>query len=244
MKVNDKDAQYATVSETAGIYSGTKPDPVEAKVWQWKFIETSQTAPDPYAVSLYNRNTAGTATDVNGKNKFALLNWYDGNGVDPGAYTLAVHGTGTSGYDFVNGHGDGTYTMSESNAATTATEANVKSTSCSYTAGAKIELNDDVSHTYTYKVYTNDDPVSPANNGKYGVFAVSAEQDYSTVAENDYVPILPEEIRSPLLNIDQFKNYGAEADMGNPEKELKNIFGLYEDNIYVRYTAYDLKATE
>lgn len=229
MKVNDKDAQYATVSETAGIYSGTKPDPVEAKGWQWKFIADSQTDPDPYAVSLYNRNTAaGTATEVNSNNKFVLLNWYDGNGIDPNAYTLAVHGTGTSNYDFVNGA-----SMNVSTAATTATEANVKSTSCSYTDGAKIVLNDDVSHTYTYKVYTND-----------GNFAVSAEQDYSTVAENDYVPILPEEIRSPLLNIDQFKYYGAEADMGDATKELKNIFGLYEDNIYVRYTDYDLKATE
>ena len=237
MTVNSLDAQYTTVSETAGIYSGTKPDPVNENQWQWKFTANSQTAPDPYAVSLYNRSTAGTETEVNSNNKFVLLNWYDGNGVDPGAYTLAVHGTGTSNYDFVNGT-----SMNASIAATTATESGVKSTSCTYTAGAKIELNDDVSHTYTYKVYTN------GNNGnnavKYGVFAVSAEQDNITIAENDYVPILPEEIRSPLLNIDQFKYYGAEADMGDATKELKNIFGLYEDNIYVRYTDYDLKATE
>ena len=244
MKVNNLDAQYTTVSATTGIYSGTKPDPVVANQWQWKFTANSQTNPDPYAVSLYNRSTAvGTATAVNEKTKFALLNWYDNNGVDPGAYTLAVHGLGTADnydytYDFVNGAN-----MTSEIAAATANETNVKSTSCSYNnTYAKIVLNDDVSHTYTYKVYTN------GNNGsnavKYGVFAVSAEQDYSTVAENDYVPILPEEIRSPLLNINQFKYYGAEADMGNPEKELKNIFGLYEDNIYVRYTAYDLKATE
>ena len=235
MTLGTKDAIYSE-----GVkQGGSKPDPVDAshKDWQWKFLANSQTTPDPYAVSLYNRNTAGTATEVNRNNKFALLNWYDNNGIDPNAYTLAVHGTGTSGYDFVNGT-----SMSTSVAATTATEENVKSTSCSYTAGAKIVLNDDVSHTYTYKVYTN------GNNGsnavKYGVFAVSAEQDYSTVAENDYVPVLPEEIRSPLLNINQFKYYGAEADMGNPEKELKNIFGLYDDIIYVRYTDYDLLNTE
>ena len=241
MKVNNLDAQYTQVSETAGIYGGTKPGTIDAnnKQWQWKFIADSQTPPDPYAVSLYNRNTAaGTATEVNSKNKFALLNWYDNNGIDPNAYTLAVHGTGTSNYDFVNGA-----SMTSEVAATTANEENVKSTSCSYAeTNAKIELNDDVSHTYTYKVYTN------GNNGnnavKYGVFAVSAEQDNITIAENNYVPILPEEIRSPLLNIDQFKYYGAEADMGDATKELKNIFGLYEDNIYVRYTDYDLKATE
>ena len=214
-----------------GIKKGdAKPDPVDVshKDWQWKFIATSQTDPDPYAVSLYNRSQSG-ATSVNGKNKFALLNWFDGDGVDPSAYTLAVAGKNEFSYDFVNGA-----SMDGSTAATTATEGNVKSTSCSYNnTDAKIELNDDVLHTYTYKVYTNG-----------GKFAVSAEQDYSTVAENDYVPILPEEIRSPLLNINQFKYYGAEADMGNPEKELKNIFGLYEDNIYVRYTDYDLKTTE
>ena len=233
MKVNNLDAQYTTVSVTAGIYSGTKPDPVEAKEWQWKFTANSQTAPDPYAVSLYNRNTdAGTATPVNSKSKFALLNWYNGV-VDASAFTLAVHGLGTVDnydytYQFVNGA-----SMDASTAATTATEANVKSTSCTYTAGAKIELNDEVSHSYTYKVYTNG-----------GVFAVSADQDNNTASENDYIPVLPEEIKSPLLNIDQFKYYGAEADMGDETKELKNIFGLYEDNIYVRYTDYDLKATE
>ena len=226
MTVNGKDAIEGVKQ------GGTKPETVDAshKDWQWKFIETSQTAPDPYAVSLYNRNTtAGTATDVNGKNKFALLNWYDGNGVDPGAYTLAVAGTNSYSYDFVNGAG-----MNTTTAATTTNEANVKSTSCSYNStDAKIVLNDDVYHTYTYNVYTNG-----------GTFAVSANQDNSTASENDYVPTLPAEIKSPLLNLDQFKYYGAEADMGNETKELKNLFGLYDDNVYVRYTAYDLKKTE
>ena len=237
MTLGTKDAIYSE-----GVkQGGSKPDPVDAsrKEWQWKFLANSQTDPDPYAVSLYNRNTeAETATSVSSKTKFVLLNWYDNDGVDPNSYTLAVHGTGPDTYDFVNGAG-----MNTTTAATTTNEENVKSTSCSYAdTNAKIELNDDVSHTFTYKVYTN------GNNGnnavKYGVFAVSAEQDNITIAENNYVPILPEEIRSPLLNIDQFKYYGAEADMGDATKELKNIFGLYEDNIYVRYTDYDLKATE
>ena len=227
MTLNNLDAQY-----TAGIYSGTKPETIDAsnKQWQWKFTATSQTDPDPYAVSLYNRNTAaGTATAISEKTKFALLNWYGNTGVDPTAYTLAVAGTGNYTYDFVNGK-----LMSTSVVATTAQEAGVKSTSCSYgDTDAKIELNDDVHHTYTYKIYTNG-----------GVEAISAGQDYTTVAENNYVPILPEEIKSPLLNMDQFKYYGAEADMGDETKELKNIFGLYDDDVYVRYTAYDLKKTE
>jgi len=244
MTVNSKDAVYSEGVKQASI---TKPDPVDAshKEWQWKFTANSQTDPDPYAVSLYNRNTAaGTATEVSSNNKFVLLNWYDGNGVDPNAYTLAVHGTGTSGYDFVNGHGDGTYTMSESNAATTATEANVKSTSCSYNStDARIVLTDDVSHTYTYKVYTND-----------GNFAVSADQDNNTASENDYIPVLPEEIKSPLLNMDQFRYYdkahftfGASQNIESTDtigKALNNLYGIYDDIVIVRYTPYNLKKTE
>lgn len=241
MTLNEKDAQYTTVSETAGVYSGTKPDPVNGtqKMWQWKFISTSE--PDPYAVSLYNRNTsAGTATAVKEKTKFALLNWYDASGVDATKYTLAVAGTESYTYDFVNGN-----YMSSSVAATTAAEYGVTSTSCSYDGTqAQIVLNDDVEHSYEYRVYTNDNPVTPVHDGKYGVFAVSASQDYSTVSENDFVPILPEEIKSPLLNIDQFKYYGAEADMGDEKKELKKLFGLYDDIVYVRYTDYDPLKTE
>ena len=239
MKVNNLDAQYTTVSVTTGIYSGTKPDPVEDKQWQWKFTENSQTDPDPYAVSLYNRNTAaGTATSVNEKTKFALLNWYDNNGVDPNAYTLAVHGLGTYSYDFVNGT-----SMNTETAATTATEGDVKSTSCTYTDGAKIVLNDDVSHSYTYKVYTNG-----------GVFAVSADQDNNTASENDYIPVLPEEIKSPLLNMDQFRYYdkahftfGASQNIESTDtigKALNNLYGIYDDIVIVRYTPYNLKKTE
>lgn len=239
MTLNDKNAIYNSGVKQA---DGVKPNPVDAshKDWQWKFLANSQTDPDPYAVSLYNRNNtpAGTATAVNSKTKFALLNWYNGV-VDASAFTLAVHGTGTSNYDFVNGA-----SMNASTAATTATEANVKSTSCSYNStDARIVLTDDVSHTYTYKVYTND-----------GNFAVSAEQDYSTVAENDYVPVLPEEIKSPLLNMDQFRYYdkahftfGASENIATADtigKALNNLYGIYDDIVIVRYTPYNLKKTE
>lgn len=138
MTLSAKDAQYTQVSETAGIYGGTKPGTIDAnnKQWQWKFIATSQTDPDPYAVSLYNRSQSG-ATTVNGRTKFALLNWYNGDGVDPSAYTLAVAGTNLYSYDFVNG---ASMSMDGSTAATTSNEENVKSTSCSYNnTDAKIE---------------------------------------------------------------------------------------------------------
>lgn len=237
MTLDGKDAVYSSGMKQA---SSSKPDPVNVshKDWQWKFLATPQSTPDPYAVSLYNRNEGGAATTVNSKTKFALLNWYDGSGVDATAYTLAEAGTGTYTYNFVNGA-----SMSTSVAATTAAESNFKSTSCSYNStDAKIVLTDDVEHTYTYHIYTNG--TNGSNDVKYGVEAVSANQGYATAVSNDYVPTLPEEIMSPLLNSDQFLYYGAVADMGDSDKELDYLYGLYEDNVYVRYTAYDLKKTE
>ena len=235
MTLNNKDAQYTTVSETLGIYSGTKPATVNAsaKTWQWKLLATPQSAPDPYAVSLYNRSQNGTATTVSSKTKFALLNWYDGSSIDPTAYTLAVAGTGDDPYTFVSGAD-----MNTTTAATTVEEANFKGTSCTYTSGVKVEFTDDVDHTYTYKIYTNG--TNGSNAVKYGVFAVSADQSKGIAEDNYFVPVLPEEIQSPLLQIDQYLYYAAEADMGAADKELTNLYGLYEDNVYVRYTAYDL----
>ncbi len=237
MTLNNKDTKY-----DSGIKEGSsKPSPVDGddKEWQWKFLATPQSDPDPYAVSLYNRSQSGTAT-VNDKTKFALLNWYDNNGIDPDAYTLAVAGTGeTTSYTFVNGA-----SMDASTAATTATETNVKSTSCSYTAGAKIVLNDDVQHTYSYRIYTNDSK-----------FAVSATQTQGEAEENLFMPVLPAAIQSPLLHLDQYRYYNrdnltlssGEASITEADttgKSLHNLYGLYHDSVYVRYTAYDLLTTE
>lgn len=231
MTLNEQDAQYTTVGETTGIYSGTKPTTVDGddKTWQWKFLATPQSAPDPYAVSLYNRSQNGTATTVNSQTKFALLNWYDGSGINANAYTLAVAGNKKYTYDFVNGA-----SMSTSNAATTNTESGFLSTSCSYNnTDAKIVLTDDVEHTFIYKIYTNS-----------SAFAVGANQDNATVVDNGYVPTLPDEIKSPLLNSDQFRYYEALTDTAaNSGKQLKYLYGLYDDIVYVRYNAYDDKKT-
>ena len=237
MTLNSKNAVY-----DSGVKEGdSKPSPVDSddKTWQWKLLETPQSDPDPYAVYLYNRNeTEGTEIAVSENTKFALLNWYDNDGVDANAYTLAVAGTGTYTYDFVNGA-----SMTTTTAATTATESGFLSTSCSYNnTDAKIVLNDDVEHTFTYHIYTNG--TNGENDVKYGIEAVSATQDNATVVDNSYTPTLPEEIRSPLLNSDQFLYYGAVADMGNSAKELDNLYGLYTDDVYVRYTAYNLLTTE
>ena len=194
MTLNEKDAVYEYDS---GIKQGSsKPATIDAsaKAWQWKLLPTPQSDPDPYAVSLYNRNTSeGTATIVNSQPKFALLNWYDSNGIDVNTYTLAVAGTATTSYSFVNGG-----SMTTSVAATTATESGFLSTSCTYTDAVKVVLTDEVEHTYTYKIYTNN-----------SAFAVSATQTQDEAESNSFVPVLPEEIRSPLLNQDQFLYYGA-----------------------------------
>lgn len=228
MTLNNKDAIY-----NDGLKQGTpKPNPVDGnkKEWQWKLLVDPQSEPDPYAVRLYNRNQAGAATSVGDKTKFALLSWYDNNGIDPGIYTLAVAGTETSDvYEFVNG-----IPMSTSDAANTLGESGITGSVCAYAGdGMQVVFNDDVIHSYTYKVYTNK-----------SIFAVSAEQSQIAAEDHEFVPVLPDEIKSPLLHSDQFVYYGAEADMGTAAKELTNLYGLYEDDVYVRYSAYDLKTSE
>ena len=234
MTLNEKDTKY-----DGGIKQGSdKPSTIDKnqKVWQWKFTATPQSEPDPYAVSLYNRSQSG-ATSVNGQTRFALLNYYDNNATDPTKYTLAVAGTGNTTYQFVDG-----YSMTTAVAATTATESGFTSTSCSYDGTkAQIVLSHDVIHEFIYKIYTNG-----------GVFAISATQDNETVEENNHVPIVPDSIVSPLLNADQFRYYNKDnftfsdgniATADTIGKALTYVYGLYDDEICVRYTAYNPLAT-
>ena len=234
MTLNEKDAVYDSGLKKA---SGSKPEPVNAshKDWQWKFTATPQTVPDPYAVSLYNRNaSAGTSTGINGSTRFALLNYYDGDGVDPTKYTLAVAGKQSFTYDFVNGND-----MTASNAATTAQESGVKSASCSYDGTkAQVVLNDDVTHTFTYKVYTNG-----------GVNAINAEQTQDKVASNNWIPELPDDARTPLLNLEQYRYYEQDisatlAASGSLDNPISTLYGLYDDIVYAHYTSYNEDKTD
>ncbi len=225
MQLNDEDAKY-----DGGIKEGTsKPDPVDGdeEIWQWKFLETPQSDPDPYAVSLYNRSqSAGTkAIDK----RFALLS-HNANGT----YALAEAGKETYTYDFLNGNG----AMSTTVAATTATEAGFLSTSCSFSGtNSQIKLLDNVTHTFAYKVYTNG-----------GVFAISENQDHATLEDNEFEPKLPENIQSPLLASNQYRYYNkdnftfSEGNIATTDtigKALSRLYGLYDDEVIVRYTAYD-----
>lgn len=217
MQLNEKDA-------IEGIKQGTsKPSPIDAttdkRIWQWKFLKTPQSTPDPYALYIYNRSqTAGTKAVAD---RFALLSHSEGD------YALAKAGLGTYTYQFLNGSG-----MNETTAATIAVESGFTPTSGTYLGtDSQVKLTDDVQHTFTYKVYTND-----------GVNAIDANQLQEDVLSNDWKPVLPEAARTPLLNMDQYRYYEQDLAVATPDttkKSLSNLLGLYDDIVYTHYTPYD-----
>ena len=244
MKLNEKDTHY-----DGGIKQGTRPvdgeyNPISIdsnyKEWQWKFLKTPQSDPDPYAVQLFNRNNPGSNNELPTSGKYFALLSHTSDG-----FALAEARTENANYDtynFLNGNGE----MSASNPATIARESGFLSTSCSFSGtNSQLNLFDEVEHTYNYKIYTNS-----------GAFAISATQDNETIVNNEYVPVLPENIKSPLLNWDQFRYYNKEdvtfADGGlqivdaeyPTDKPLSNLYGLYDDEVVVHYTAYDPLVTE
>ena len=224
MKLNAKDAIY-----DSGIKEGSgKPTPIDAsqKVWQWKFLKTPQSVPDPYAVQLFNRNVKDAAQPA-ADTRYAILSHTSGD------YALAQAGLGDYTYKFLNGAGMNTTTsavLAEDKDGSN--PSGFTSTSCAFNGtDSQIKLINDVIRTFNYRVYTNG-----------GTFAVSADQD--NISE-DNAPTLPESIRSPLLNADQFRYYEALTDTAaNSGKQLSYLYGLYDDIVYVRYNAYDDKTTE
>ena len=104
--------------------------------------------------------------------------------------------------------------------------------------GAQLILNDDVTHTYIYNVITNGNKL-----------AVSATQSNDEASGAQYVPILPNSIRTPLLNMDDYKYYGSVSISGSTytvvdATKLFTLLGLYDDVVYVRYNPYDIDKTE
>lgn len=246
MKLNNLDAHYTTVSATTGIFAdaspATKPATIdgEAKKWQWKFLKTPQTDPDPYAVQLFNRNNPGSDNELPTTGKyFAILpHTSDGLALAEARTTNANYDT----YNFLNGNG----AMDDDTPAAIAQESGFLSTSCSFSgANSQLQLIDEVVHTYTYKIYTNS-----------GAFAISATQDNETVVDNEYVPVLPENIKSQLLNLDQFRYYNKDdvtfatdaelliSTTDTISKALTSLYGLYDDEVIVHYMPYDPLVTE
>ena len=252
----------------------TKPDPVDGttdanRTWQWKFLaapvdpesEYAGSTVDPYAVQIFNRkanyttdmtlnpNPMGTGIKVDGTDRFALLSHPNGDGY---AFAAAGVGLGTYTYSFLNGA-----EMTTSEAAKIVAESNVETEPNHFTFksnalsdDSELVLNDDVTHIYTYKVITNND------SGKK--LAVSVTQTGAVAAEHNYAPYLPDDIQTPLLKTSDYEYYGG-ADINqngtpaddsddtyavNDNTKLITLLGLYNDEVYVRYKAYDVNNTD
>ena len=254
MQLNEKDALY-----DGGIKQGTKPaiSPTDllkdAPAWHWKFLKSPYTAPDPYAVQMFNRSTktssmtpdenpplrtpnssldGGTVgTTGDGYQHFALLRHEDGY------YALAVARTEShANYYFLNGG-----SMTTEVAAITAKETGFTSTAGSYDGTkSQIRFTDDIHNTFTYHVFTNGTGAAVYD----GVEAISDTQNQNEAENNGFEPKLPEAIKTPLLNYDQFIYYETKDDIGNSSRELKKLYGLYEGDVYVRYEPYDPSVSE
>ena len=224
MQLDEKNAIYDNGEVDVHIKQGTpKPATIDAseKAWQWKFLESPQSTPDPYALYIYNRSqTAGTEAVAD---RFALLSHSEGD------YALAKAGSGDYSYYFLNGSG-----MNETTDATIAVESDFTPTAGTYSGtDSQVKLTDDVQHTFTYKVYTNG-----------GVNAIDAEQSQEAVISNDWKPVLPEAARTPLLNLNQYRYYehtleGPIVEADTLHKALSHLYGLYYDVVYTHYTPYD-----
>ncbi len=242
------------VSLLADADTPTKPATINnssdaTRKWQWKFLmaptdatSTYYEAPDPYAVKIFNReanntddptaqsNPMATGIKVNGTDRFSLLSH------PSGGYALATAGSGPSEYSFLNGG-----SMTSSVAATTAAEAGFTLKNNTISDDALLQLTDEVKHEYTYRVITND------ASGK--TLAISGTQSDSEAQSNGYVPTLPSALKTPLLNMEDYIYYGnATVSDGaytvlTPTK-LSTLYGLYNDEVFVRYGAYDPNKTE
>ena len=254
------DATYTgpTPGSYATEWSNSKPLVVEADApkWQWKFLSAPTdpssdyyVEPDPYAIQLFNRYSNYTINpsaepspmsvgikvpnDDDGADRFALLSHPNGG------YAFVVAKTYEDcDYPFLNGADMTDPDDGSPEAATTATEKDFNYKTGIISDGAKVVLDNDVTHHYTYYVITNGNKL-----------AITATQNKEEAESNVYAPSVPESAQSPLLNMDDYLYYGFAAHPGGdtysviPQTILYTLFGLYDDNVYVRYKAYDMDKT-
>lgn len=261
VKCGDEDAINPAKGTGVSLFKGEpKPNPITSthNTWQWKFLAAPTdpsseyyVAPDPYAVQLFNRKANYSPTlsepspmsigikvpnDDNGADRFVLLSH------PKGGYALAVAKTYDSyEYPFLNGG-----SMTTSAGATTASEAGFTYKYGTITDAAQLIVNNDVTHNYTYYVINN-----------AGKMAVSGEQTNEEAESHNYAPYLPETIQTPLLNMEDYLYYGS-IGVNNHETpddssddtyepvdatKLYTLYGLYNDEVYVRYGAYDMDKT-
>ena len=261
LNLDEKDVQSSGTVNTAdgtGVSlfaddteSPTKPATVDGddKTWQWKFLvaptESSSLfykPADPYAVQIFNRaanyttdfsaspNPMATGIKVNGTDRFSLLSH------PSGGYALVTAGSGPSTYNFLNGEN-----MTTSVAATTAAESGFTSTTNTISDNALLVLNDDVEHEYTYNVITNDDSGNK--------LAINGTQSNAEAVSNNFEPLLPTDLQTPLLNLEDYTYYGSATGSDgaytvNGNTLLTTLYGLYDDDVYVRYGTYDPNNTD
>ena len=255
MSLDGKDVQArGELSTTDGtgvsLYTGTKD--ATKHEWQWKFLQSRVAsssplylAPDPYCVTIQNRNAnngdptatpskMATAIKVSGKDRFVILSHPSGD------YALCAAGDGLT-YSFLNG---GSMTVSDAGtpvAASVESEGGFTKASNTISDDARIIFTEDVTHTYTYRIINNSNKL-----------AASDTQYYSTAQSNEFKPVVPYNIQSPLINDADYIYYGN-VDINNngtaedPSDDtytednrfvIDNLYGLYEDVVYVRYPAF------
>lgn len=256
IKLDNKDVVASgTIDASTGtgvsLLQGTsKPTPVDEddKVWQWKFLvapidPTSELheSPDPYDVQIFNRyanytdnpttepSPMAVGIKVNSKDRFALLS-HTSEG-----YALAVAGTNSYTYTFLNGAD-----MTTEVAATTATETNFTQKAGIFDGvKSQLILNNDVTHNFVYNVVNKDKK-----------FAVSATQTSAESEGHNFLPYLPDAAQSPLLNMEDYQYYGfanhivaTDTYEVIPQTKLITLNGLYDDIVWVRYGDYSMDKT-
>ena len=244
----------STQGTNVNLFEGTKPATVgeDEKVWQWKFlavlanpISDYYEKPDPYNVRIYNRyanyttdpsvtpNPMNIAIKVpnanNGANHFALLSHSEGG------YALAVAGTNSYTYTFLNGAD-----MTTEVAATTATEPSFTQKAGIFDGvKSQLILNNDVKHNFVYKVINNATKL-----------AVIATQDEGAAEAHNFFPYLPEAAQTPLLRMKDYKYYGAAILTSSgcyniiPYSIVYTLSGGYDDVVWVHYEDYHVDSTE
>ena len=249
MSLGGKDVQATGTLSTAdgtgiSLYTGTK-DATQPE-WQWKFLQSPMAstsdlyvAPDPYCVIISNReanndiptNTPSkmaTAIKVSDKDRFVILTHPEGD------YALLAAGNDLSSYSFLNG-GSMTTNVAEPKTAASVEPEEFSKASNSISDDARIIFNEDVTHIYTYYII---------NNSKK--LAASETQDDATAAGNEFKPVVPYNIQSPIVNDEDYLYYGTAKISGDTytidsdvEKFIiDNLYGLFDDKVYVRYPAF------
>ena len=246
MSLGGNNAQYSGTLNQAGsgIYKDsetpTKPATINSDTgalkWQWKFLQSPcvstssyYVAPDPYSVKISNRDAnkaeadMGTAIKVGNIDRFVILNHPNGD------YALAAAGDGLT-YSFLNG---GSMTAPSTTPASIVGEGGFTTTSNTISDDARLIFTNDVTHTFTYNIITNEK-----------LLAAHATQDNETANVNGFNPMVPEDIQSQLIYLDDYLYYGT-APLAEEKynidinSQIDNLYGLYDDVVYVRYPAFD-----